>query len=63
MKNWITTLFGTLCGVSTVIAQTVPDPRVSKWATLASGLFAALLGAGAKDHNVTGGTKDQTKPQ
>jgi hypothetical protein len=57
MKNWLTTLFGTLFGVSTVISQTVPAPNVSKWAGLAAGLFAALLGATAKDFNVTGGTK------
>lgn len=60
MKNWLTTLFGSLFGVSTVIAQSNLNPNVSKWAGLASGIFGALLGLSAKDFNVTGGTKPTT---
>lgn len=62
MKNWLTTLFGALFGVSTFLSQSNVNPQVTKYSALASGVFGALVGAFAKDFNVTGGTKDQSKP-
>lgn len=49
MKDWKTTLFGALFGISTSIATTPPTPQIGKWASLAAGLFGAVFGWFCKD--------------
>lgn len=56
MKNWKTTLFGILAACSSGAAM-YPDPIVQKIAGVLTAIFTGLLGLSAKDHDVTGGTK------
>lgn len=57
MKNWKTSLFGLLTGAGYLLLQALAGGVRPKDALLATGI--AVLGAVAKDHNVTGGTKPQ----
>ena len=62
MKNWQTTILGLLAGVTgtSLNGWTKPDGSIN-WLSIALGLLISLLGAVAKQHNVTGGTVAQTK--
>lgn len=57
MKNWKTTLMGILTGAGYLFLQALAGGVKPKDAALATGIV--LLGAFAKDHNVTGGTSPQ----
>ena len=57
MKNWKTTLFGFLAGGGYLFLQQLSGGIKPKDAALATGLV--LLGAAAKDHDVTGGKRVQ----
>lgn len=57
MVNWKTTLAGILTGAGYLFLQALAGGIHPKDAALATGL--AVLGGLAKDHNVTGGTKQQ----
>ena len=57
MKNWKTTLIAVLTGAGYLFLQALSGGVRPKDALLATGL--ALLGAVAKDHNVTGGSTPQ----
>jgi hypothetical protein len=57
MKNWKTSLVGILAGIGSLIAQMAQDGKIDiKTVILSAG--AALLGLLAKDHDVTGGTRE-----
>jgi hypothetical protein len=63
-KNWLTSIFGLLAGIPLLLHQsgvTVGHLGSGDWLTLISAIGAAGLGLSAKDHNVTGGSVDQTK--
>lgn len=53
MKNWKTTLSGALAAVSTFLA-TSPNATLQTIGQVGQILFTFLMGASAKDHNVTG---------
>lgn len=58
--NWMTTLGGLLIGIPALLAQAgivIPDAVL----TFIPSIGALLLGIGAKDSNVTGGTKTNSK--
>ena len=57
MKNWKTTLIGLLTGAGYLLLQSLSGGMKVRDAVLATGI--AVLGAVAKDHNVTGGTTPQ----
>ena len=57
MKNWKTTLIGILTGAGYLFLQALAGGVRPKDAALATGI--AVLGAVAKDSNVTGGTIHQ----
>jgi hypothetical protein len=57
MKNWKTTLAGVGMGAANLFLASMAQGIKPKDAALSIGL--ALLGAYAKDHDVTGGTKQQ----
>lgn len=62
LKNWQTTVAGILAGLATV--STVGWTKANgtpNWGAIASGCFLAILGAVAKQHNVTGGTVANTE--
>jgi len=55
MKNWKTSLLGSLAGLPMII-----EGAISKdWGKVITGVAAILLGLFAKDANVTGGTVQQ----
>ncbi len=58
MKNWKTSLGGTLASIG-LLAQSVPNHTVQLIGGVAAAVGALLLGLSAKDHNVTGGTTQQ----
>lgn len=58
MKNWKTTIGGTVAALGTVLSAS--DNHTHKIIGLiATGLGMLLLGGAAKDNNVTGGTVKQ----
>lgn len=57
MKNWKTTLFGTLAAIATSLSAVFPDYK--ELLLSAAGLFGAIGLIFAKDGNVTGGTVKQ----
>lgn len=59
MKNWKTTLVGLLAGGTISIDAFINQGFTIGWKQAVVGLAIALIGALAKDHNVTGGTKPQ----
>lgn len=61
MKSWKTTLFGLVMGVAGLFAsgQVPSSPQAQKIAGLVVAVAGAGLGATAKDHDVTGGKKEQ----
>jgi hypothetical protein len=58
MKNWKTTLFGGSAGAAQ-LAKGFVNPKYHGILDASSGLLLALMGAFAKDNNVTGGTVQQ----
>ncbi len=56
-KNWKTTLGGLIAGIASlgVGGVTTPDGKTN-WANIILATAITLLGASAKDGNVTGGT-------
>ncbi len=58
MTNWKTTLFGFLAAAGVGASQST-DPTTHLIGVIMGVLGTALLGLTAKDHNVTGGTKQQ----
>jgi len=61
LKNWKTTLFGFLAGGGYLFLQQISGGVKLKDAALATGLV--VLGAMAKDHDVTGGRRVQKSPK
>lgn len=61
MKNWKTTLFGTLAGAPMLAQQLglATSPKAVAIANLLGAIGVIGLGWSAKDNNVTGGTKPQ----
>lgn len=61
LANWRTTLAGVLAGGigGSIAGYTNPDGSIN-WKALLIAVALAALGAMAKDHNVTGGTKAQS---
>lgn len=59
MKNWKTTLAGLVGAVATYLATADVAPWLHSLAQLAAPICVALMGAFAKDSNVTGGTVQQ----
>jgi hypothetical protein len=59
MKNWKTTLIGLITGGSISIDAIVHQGLTLGWKQALLGLAIAVLGAVAKDNNVTGGTVSQ----
>ncbi len=65
MKSWKTTLAGLIGGIPTLIIsvlQAIKDGQITDTSGkgLAIGVAMILIGAFAKDHNVTGGTVVQS---
>lgn len=58
MKNWKTTVGGMLATVGMSL-QLSNDPTMHTIGVVVAGLGTLLLGASAKDNNVTGGTVQQ----
>lgn len=56
MKSWKTTLVGILTGGTISIDALINQGLTAGWKQALLGLAIAVLGALAKDHNVTGGT-------
>ena len=63
MKNWKTTLTGVggglLISISALIQANSAGGKIN-WSAVGVGAIIAVLGLVSKDHNVTGGTVDQT---
>jgi hypothetical protein len=61
MKNWKTTLWGTLAGVPQIIIQLglATNPKIVAIGNLISAIGVIGGFASAKDSNVTGGTVQQ----
>lgn len=59
MKNWKTTLAGLVLGGTISIDAVVEQGVTHGWRQALAGLAIGLIGAYAKDHNVTGGTTNQ----
>lgn len=59
MKNWKTSLFGSLATVGAGLATQLPDGTLKNIVILASAIFGALFAFFSKDSNVTGGTTPQ----
>lgn len=59
MTNWKTTVFGILAAACGGIASANISPTVTQIAGVLAAIFTGLLGIASKDHNVTGGTKQQ----
>lgn len=57
MKNWKTTLFGSLAAIALALSGVFPDYNELCMAVAA--VFTALAGISAKDSNVTGGIVKQ----
>jgi len=57
IKNWITSVFGTVAGVPQVIEGLTSVPR--NWMLVISGVATLALGLAAKQANITGGTVKQ----
>lgn len=58
MKNWKTTLGGTLVAIGTTM-QTSEDAQLKTIGLVVCAIGALILGFGGKDNNVTGGTVEQ----
>ncbi len=58
-KNWKTTLIGAITGGTISLDAIVEQGFEKGWKQALIGVAIALLGAFAKDHNVTGGTVEQ----
>ncbi len=58
MKNWKTTLGGTLAAIGTAM-QASDNGNVKLAGAVIGAIGLAILGWGAKDNNVTGGTVAQ----
>lgn len=59
MKNWKTTLFGVIVGVTTAIHLIWPATLSTDAAAAIAGAATLALGLSSKDNNVTGGTVAQ----
>lgn len=57
MKSWKTTLVGLLTGGAISLDAFISQGFTVGWKQALVGLAIALIGAFAKDHNVSGGTK------
>lgn len=58
MKNWKTTVGGMLAAIGTAM-QASDSPNVKLAGAVVGAIGLAILGWGAKDNNVTGGTVTQ----
>ena len=56
MKSWLTSLGGILVAIGTPLAA-ANDPNIKLIGVVIGAIGALILGIGAKDFNVTGGTK------
>ncbi len=52
LKNWFTSLFGTVAGVPQIVEGLTSSPK--NWALVITGLATLMLGLTAKDSNETG---------
>jgi hypothetical protein len=59
MKNWKTTLLGLIAGGGISIDAIIHQGLTGGWKQALLGVAVALIGAFAKDNNVTGGTVKQ----
>ena len=57
IKNWLTSVAGTVAGVPLIIEGFTSIPR--DWFKVLTGIGVMLTGLFAKQANVTGGTKKQ----
>ena len=63
MKNWKTSLLGVLAGLPMLLhgaGVSVGHIGDGDWLTFVQGLLVAGVGLAAKDHDVTGGTRQNT---
>lgn len=66
LANWKTTLFGVLTGGPVIVCQlfhvcSVGHVGSTDWLAIISGIGTMLMGAYAKDNDVTGGDKPNAK--
>lgn len=61
MKNWMTTASGLLAAIGAALAQ-MDDPTIKAVGAILAAVGTILLGASAKQFNVTGGTILQPTP-
>lgn len=52
LKNWFTSLFGTIAGVPQIVEGLTSTPK--NWTLVITGLSTLILGLVAKDANETG---------
>jgi hypothetical protein len=52
LKNWFTSLFGTVAGVPQIVEGLTSSPK--NWTLVITGLATLALGLSSKDANVTG---------
>ncbi len=57
LKNWLTSLFGTVAGVPQIVEGLTSVPK--NWTLVITGLATLILGLAAKQANITGGTVKQ----